>query len=295
MTITIAAVMLGLAVVVVSGSRSTPHVVRLRLALGTGSRPRMPKGNRSSSGQSSGGATRPSRAMSGWSAKRFLPGLAVSVTAFVGGWLVGPVGVFGAILALPLARRWRRRRARERSRRMNSAAVADACLVIGSELAAGGSAQRAMAAAAHEWPELFGSAAGRMAVGDDPVPSLRDAAQRPGAEAMTAVAGAWEVAERSGARAAVVLRVVADSIRDEAAVGQEAESQLMTVRTTARMLAALPVITLVVFSGGLEPIRFLVSSPYGLACLAGASLLIGAGLAWVGVVHRDATRSVWQR
>lgn len=293
MTITIAAVMLGLAVVVVSGGRSTPHVVRLRLALGSGSRPRMSQGDRSASDQPS--VIRPSRGMSGWSATRFLPGLAVGVTAIVGGWLAGPVGVLGTVLALALARRWRRRRARERSRRMNSAAVADACLVIGSELAAGGSAQRAMAAAAHEWPELFGSAAGRMAVGDDPVPSLRDAAQRPGAEAMTAVAAAWDVAEGSGARAAVVLRVVADSIRDEAAVRQEAESQLMTVRTTARMLAALPVITLVVFSGGLEPVRFLVSSPYGLVCLAGASLLIGAGLAWVGVVHRDATRSVWQR
>ena len=47
--------------------------------------------------------------------------------------------------------------------------------------------------------------------------------------------------------------------------------------------------------GGVEPVRFLVRNPYGLACLGGATVLLALGLAWVAVVRREATRSAWHQ
>lgn len=286
-----AAVAFGLAAALLAGGRGTPQVLRLRLALGhrgaTQAAAAPVAGPVAPPGSTPALSRRPA-----WTTAVVV--VAAGLAAVVAGSFAGPAGAVGTAVAFPLIRWLRRRRAREAQRRRRNAAVADACLVIGSELAAGGSAPRAMEAAAREWPDLFGAAAARMAVGSDPVTALRTAADQPGAEAMAAVAAAWQVAEHSGARAAVVLRVVADTIRDEAGVRHEAEAQLSTVRTTARMLAALPPITLVVFSGGIEPVRFLLRNPYGLVCLAGASLLLGLGLAWVGFVRREATRSAWQ-
>jgi tight adherence protein B len=283
---------IGVAAALFGGGRDSPYVHRLRFALSAHApRSRAPTGSPGERATGTDVATRARR--SSW--VKVMIATALIGAGVAAAMVAGPAGFVAVVVVVPATRWLRRRRGREAARRARSAAVADACLVIGSELAAGGSASRAMEAAAQEWPELFGPAAGRMAIGGDPVPALRAAAGRPGAEAMAAVAAAWEVAERSGARAAVVLRVVADTVRDEAAVRHEAEAQLSTVRTTARMLAALPPVTLVLFSGGLEPVRFLLRNPYGLACLAGACLLLGLGLAWVGFVRREATRSAWQR
>lgn len=298
MTGLVAAAAVGLAVAVLVGGPTPPRVRRIRLALASAAGPSASRNGTAAQAGPSGGAATPAPAPP--RAGRPIISVVTTVVAVVAGAalagaVVGPAGVVGVVGIVPVARWLRHRRVREIARRRRSAAVAEACLVIGSELAAGGSTRRAMQAAAQEWPELFGPAAGRLSMGGRPAPALRAAAEQPGAEAMTAVAAAWEVAEESGARAAVVLRVVADTVRDEAAVRHEAEAQLATVRTTARMLAALPLITLVVFSGGLEPVWFLLRNPYGVACLAGASVLLALGLAWVGVVRREATRSAWRR
>lgn len=277
----LAATALGLAVAMIIGGRATAHVLRMRLALA----------GRAAAPRSTSGVQRAHRGATSAAAMV----LAAVLGAALAGATIGPAGAVAVVVAVPTARWLRRRRLREIARRRRSAAVADACLVIGSELTAGASPPGALAAAAQEWPDLFGAAAGRVGIGGDPVPALRAAAELPGAEAMTAVGAAWEVAEKSGARAAVVLRVVADTVRDEAAVRHEAAAQLATVRTTARMLAALPPITLVIFSGGVEPVRFLVRNPYGLACLGGATVLLALGLAWVAVVRREATRSAWHQ
>lgn len=290
----LAIVAFGVAAALFAGGRDALRVRRLRLALAGGVRT-FERSEDAQRDQASADVVVPSALRSGGIRAMIAIALVVVVVAAVVATAAGPAGFVATLMAVPAVRWLRRRRARESVRRARSAAVAEACLVIGSELAAGGSAPRAMEAAAQEWPALFGPAAGRMSIGGDPVPALRAAAAQPGAEAMAAVAAAWEVADRSGARAAVVLRVVADTVRDEAAVRHEAEAQLSTVRTTARMLAALPPITLVLFSGGLEPVRFLLRNPYGLACLAGACLLLALGLSWVEFVRREATRSAWQR
>lgn len=187
-------------------------------------------------------------------------------------------------------------RVRRRPRPVDRAAtVAEACVVVAAELAAGRPPPLALRTAAGEWPDLFQAPAGRAEIGGDVGAALRHAAAQPGAESLLAVGAAWDVSNRTGARLSDTLLSVADSLRDEAAIRQEVRTQLATVRVTARLMAVLPVVTLGMFSAGSdgEPLLFLVSTPYGLACLAGAAALAALGLFWVERTAHRATRSAW--
>lgn len=196
-------------------------------------------------------------------------------------------------------RRWRRLLTRPlagsavTSRR--DADVVDACLALATELQAGAPVARAVATVAKDWPELFGSAAARAATGGDVAAALREAAKAPGAASLRAVAAGWQITDCTGAPLSRVVVAVADSLRTEAAVRREASAQLATARATARILAVLPFGTLLLLSGGDgAAIAFLVSSPIGLVCLAGAIVFVGIGLWWVGRLARSATRSAWE-
>lgn len=178
----------------------------------------------------------------------------------------------------------------------HEADVAEACLALSAELQAGAPVPRALAAIAAEWPDLLGPAARTASVGGDVARTLRDTALLPGAAALRAVAAGWEVTERTGAPLSRVVVAVADALRTEATVRREAQSQLATARTTARLLAALPVTTLVLLSGGDgAAVGFLVMSPFGRACLGAAIVFVVAGLWWVDRLARSATRSTWER
>lgn len=185
-----------------------------------------------------------------------------------------------------------RRKARRADR---SDAISEACVIMAAELAAGRPPPLALHAAAQEWPELFTLPAGHARIGQSAGPALRQAATTPGAESLVAVAAAWEVSERTGARLADTLLSVADCLRDEAAIRREVQAQLSTVRVTARLMAVLPLGTLGLFSlgNGGEPLAFLVTTPYGLGCLAAATTFISLGIAWVERTSRKATRSAW--
>jgi tight adherence protein B len=189
------------------------------------------------------------------------------------------------------SRRWlRRHRPADRQ-----GEVVAACLTLASELQAGAPAPRALAAVAADWPDLFGAAAGAAASGGDVPGALRVAAEQPGAAAVRALAAGWEVTERTGAPLARVVTTVGAALRADEAVRREAHSQLATARTTARLLAVLPVGTLLLLSGGDgEAFRFLLGSPYGWACVGAAGLFVAAGLSWVGRLARSATRSTWE-
>lgn len=185
-------------------------------------------------------------------------------------------------------RRWPRQRQEDPD-------VVEACLALSAELKAGVPVPRALAATASERPTLLGPAADRLAIGGDVAAVLREAADRPGAGALRALAAGWTVTELTGAPLSRVLVAVADSLRAEAAVRREAKAQLAMVRTTARLLAALPFGTLLLLSGGDgAAVAFLFGSPYGWACLGSALLFAGAGMAWVGRLARSAVRSAWE-
>lgn len=184
---------------------------------------------------------------------------------------------------------------RRRPQPPRDAEIVDACLALSAELQAGVSVPRALAASAREWPALLGTAAGRSVIGGDVAAALRETAERPGAGALRAVAAGWTVTELTGAPLSRVLVAVADSLRAEAAVRREIHAQLATVRTTARLLAALPFGTLLLLSGGDgAAVAFLLGSHYGWACLAGAVLFAGAGMWWVNRLARSAGRSMWE-
>lgn len=172
--------------------------------------------------------------------------------------------------------------------------IAEICLAMSAELRSGVPMASALAAVADDWPELLGDVAGQVAIGGDTAAALRRCARPAGAAALNAVAAAWDVAERTGAPLSRVLLAVADSLRMAAAARREAQSQLATARTTARLMAALPFGTLLLLSGGDgSAVRFLLTTPVGLVCLAVAGVLVGLGLWWVGRVSRTAVRTPW--
>jgi tight adherence protein B len=194
------------------------------------------------------------------------------------------IGLFGAT---------RRRSTAARRLQHAETAVSEACLLLAAELRSGAHPREAVAVAAAEWPDLFGPAARRAAAGGEFSSALREAAG-PGRSALSAVAAGWEVSERTGAALSDVLTAVGDSLRADAAVRREAEAQLSPVRVTGRLLALLPVGTLLLLSGGdAAPMRFLVDSPYGLACLTCATVLVASGLWWIERLVRSATTSSW--
>jgi tight adherence protein B len=203
---------------------------------------------------------------------------------------VPPVSWAAASVAGLLVDRARRRRAE----RLRAAEVTDACLALVGELRAGQPPPAALGSAAGAFPSLLGSAAAKARLGGDVPDALRTAAGAPGAGALVAVAAAWEVCERSGAGLADALARVADSLRAEEAVRREAAGQLASVRATTRLLAVLPVITLLALAGGGgRPLAFLLGHPVGLTCLVVGASLTSAGLLWVERLVRSATRPVW--
>nr|WP_246400969.1 type II secretion system F family protein [Jiangella mangrovi] len=218
-------------------------------------------------------------------------GLAAAVAGYV---LTGPVGAVAGLACVPVVRWWLGRRRASRLRQRREADVAEGCVALAGELASGVPAARALAAVAAEWPELFGPAAGRAALGGDPAAALHESAATPGAGALRAVAAAWEVSERTGAGLSAALVAVADSVRAEATVRREAQAQLASVRATSRLMACLPAGTLLLFSAGDgDAVGFLTGTAAGIGCLLLATLFVGAGLFWVDRVSRG-SRSVWE-
>lgn len=156
------------------------------------------------------------------------------------------------------------------------------CDGLASDLVAGQPPTRALERAARDWPELAPvvAAAG---IGADVPTALRRVAVLPGAARLAVVAAAWQVAHRSGAGLAATISRAADGLRDERSTRRAVHGQLASARATARLLAALPVLFLLLGTGaGADPVGFLVDSPVGLGCLAA-----GAGLAHVGVLWLD--------
>jgi tight adherence protein B len=217
---------------------------------------------------------------------------AAIVAGAVPGLAVGGPGLAmlaGAATGLVVATR--RRTGAARRRQNTETAAAEACLLLAAELRSGAHPRRALSAVAAEWPDLFGAAARSAEVGGEVSSALRAAAQVPGGSALSAVAAGWQVSEHTGAALSDVLTAVADSLRADSAARREAEAQLSSVRVTARLLAILPVGTLLLLSGGDgAATRFLLSTPYGLVCLGGAMLLVTSGMWWIDRLVRSATR-----
>ncbi len=159
--------------------------------------------------------------------------------------------------------------------------VLECCDLLAAELAAGQPPDAALARAAETWPSLA-SVSQSHAYGGDVPSALRRSADEPGAEGMALVAAAWHVSHRTGHGLAEALARVAEALRARRATDRVVRGELASARATARLVAALPVVALVIGAGsGGDPLGFLFATPLGIACLACGLALGLAGLAWI--------------
>ncbi|MEU4212159.1 type II secretion system F family protein [Streptomyces sp. NPDC026206] len=193
-------------------------------------------------------------------------------------------------LAVPLVRRWLVLRRRERERERRESAVIEMCGTVAGELRAGRQPGEAVAGLTGVelgpgWPAV--PAAARF--GGDVPGALRKAGLQPGAEGLHGVAACWRVAVDGGAGLAAGLERVAAALSAERDQRDELRAQLAGTRSTAAMLALLPVLALLMGSAlGAAPLRVLLHTSAGLGCLVLGGLLECAGIAWTRRIVRAA-------
>lgn len=185
--------------------------------------------------------------------------------------------------AAVLIRRQRHRRAAAAA----SARVLETCELLAAELSAGQPPGPALRRSARGWPELLPVAETHDLGGDASV-ALRTLSARPGLHDLRLVAAAWSVAHRTGGGLADALQRCADTIRAAQATRRVVVGELASARSTARLVAGLPVLALAMGAGtGGDPVGFLTGHPIGLACLT-AGLACGfAGLWWIEAIADD--------
>lgn len=227
----------------------------------------------------------------------------VEVGCGLGGGVVGVatgsvLPVLGGLAAGPVVRRVLRRRAELAAAERGAAAVSALCGTVAGDLRAGRPPHTALADAveASGWagrPELAPAAAALLSAtrfGGDVPEALRTAGRRqPGLRGLTAMAACWQVAVDGGAGLAAALDRLAAALRAEADQREDLRAQLAGPRSTAVLLALLPLFGLVLGSGlGADPSAVLLHTPVGLACLAAGAALEWAGLAWTARIIRTA-------
>lgn len=187
---------------------------------------------------------------------------------------------------VPMARQWigrarhrlltRRHRARQRS------AMREALAEVVADVRAGQPPTRALERALTDRDAGLATrtlAAARW--GGDVVGALREDSRASSQPILASAAACWSVAASQGAGLADALdRLVAQDRRAEE-VRRQLDAHLAAPRATARMLALLPVLGIVLgLAVGGDPIGWLLGTPLGWACLGLGLVLIAAGLAW---------------
>ncbi len=192
------------------------------------------------------------------------------------GVLVGAAGVL-------IGRRARRLR-QTRAAAARRAATLELCLALTGELRAGRAPATALHSAATAVPalrELLRPALAAAGTGAGVPAALIRAADAPGAAALRRVAACWTVAAATGAGLASALDRLADMLRDEETVRRELAAQLAGPRASAKLLAALPAVALLLGAGiGARPLTVLLETPLGLGCLVVGAALVAAGVVW---------------
>ncbi|MFH9476978.1 type II secretion system F family protein [Streptomyces anulatus] len=224
-------------------------------------------------------------------------------------WWCAPVAVLLALLggsvlplaggaaAVPLMRRWLRRRAGAREADRAAIAVAALCGAVVGELRAGREPGQALLVAlreglAEDCLSVTPAPTGRLGeaeaavlaaarFGGDVPAALRQAAQGPGLGGLSGMAACWRVAVDGGAGLATGLERLEATLREDRRRREELRAQLAGAWSTVVVLALLPVAGLGLGAAlGAEPLRVLLHTPGGLACLAVGAFLEAAGLYW---------------
>lgn len=190
---------------------------------------------------------------------------------------LGVVVALAGAGCIGLWKRGRQRVAGDRRRIL----VVEACEALASELRAGQPPLPALEHAAVVWPPLA-TVAGVCRLDGDVPAALREVGALAGAEGMTDLAAAWEVAHRVGGGLALALDRVAETARGRLSTRHVINGELASAQATARMVALLPLVLLVISDGsGAEPWHFLLETTPGIACLGGGLGLALAGMWWI--------------
>jgi tight adherence protein B len=194
----------------------------------------------------------------------------------------------GDMTALRLRRPGRVRRAGRRSQAELTASLGELLTGLSSGLVTGASPREVLADAAADLAGLDDLAAtARSPTGDLPR-ALERLGRRPGGAAAVDLAVLWRLAERTGCSLVGPVQRMRDADRGEAAVRRELAAQLAGPRATARLLAGLPVLGVVMAAGlGADPLGFLLGTAAGAGCLALGGVLVGLGLLWTRMIVRS--------
>lgn len=161
------------------------------------------------------------------------------------------------------------------------ASVVELCDGIAVELAAGRPPGAALVGAAEALTGLprLGSVVDTARSGDDVAAALERAAETPGCEGLRLLAGCWRIGVERGGMLAAVVEGLAEALRDEQTHREEVALQLAGPRATARLLAGLPLLGLLMAVVlGARPFAFLFGTLPGGLCLG-----LGAGLDVLGL------------
>lgn len=168
----------------------------------------------------------------------------------------------------------RRRLARQRVR------VVQALGALAAELQAGQLARAALLAAAGQ-PPVWPSTVSALRLDGDVVGALLvDAKDH---AVLQHLAACWQVSAASGTGLSAAVSRLATSARAAEDTRVNLEAQLAGPRATARMLALLPVVGIGLgMMLGAEPLAWLLTTPFGMACLAAGASLTAVGMWWTG-------------
>lgn len=198
--------------------------------------------------------------------------------------------VLGAA-GVPLIRRVRRGAEARLEQERRATEVIALCGTLAGEVRAGrqpGEALRTAGAGAGLGEARAGVLAAARFGGDVPG-ALEEAAREPGAQGLAGLAACWRVAVDRGAGLAAGLERLEGALRVERDQRADLRAQLAGARSTAVMLAGLPVLGLLMGSAlGAAPLRVLLHTGAGFGCLAVGGVLEGAGVWWALRIVRGA-------
>ncbi|MFV8185902.1 type II secretion system F family protein [Streptomyces sp. AF1B] len=216
--------------------------------------------------------------------------LAAGVLLAVLGTSVLPV-VAGAA-GVPLLRRARLKGQARSARERRGDAVIALCGALAGEVRTGRQPGEALLRAARDSGGLGTSQAAVLAAarfGGDVPDALAVAARQPGAEGLLGLAACWRVAVDQGAGLAAGLDRLEGALRAERDQRVDLRAQLAGARSTAVMLAGLPVLGLALGTAlGADPLHVLLHTGAGLGCLLIGGVLEGLGTWWALRIVRGA-------
>ncbi|HEX3224127.1 MAG TPA: type II secretion system protein [Nocardioides sp.] len=180
---------------------------------------------------------------------------------------------------------WRRHQ-ESRAAEANARRCVEVCDLLAAELAAGRTTEAALDEAVTAWAALR-PVADAARLGSDVPTAFAAVAASPGASGLRLLGAAWAVSHRTGAGLRSGTHRVAATVRADQATRQVVAGELASARATARLMAGLPVLALLMGSGaGGDPWAFLLGTSWGLACLAAGLALGMAGLWWIELIAR---------